>query len=128
MASQQYIRSSLPCLYPPMKQIGPFHQGWSSTNKTMPPLISMTTTHARITRANVSLRCAAAKAVGSSTRLPRRGGSSRFAVKVFKPPVARSQECPANSVARLRAYISDGSVTDSDGIGGVDERGAKGIE
>jgi len=33
--------------------LGPFHQGWSSTNKTMPPLISMTTTQARITRANV---------------------------------------------------------------------------
>lgn len=36
----------------------------------------------------------------SFERRSRRGGSSLFAVKVFKPPVARSQERVAKSMAR----------------------------
>src|SRR5205085_1835192 len=57
----------------------------------------------------------------SLTRRSRRGGSSRFAVKVFSPPVARSWERAAKSTARSCAILSESSV-----IGGVGVKGPEG--
>jgi hypothetical protein len=65
-------------------------------------------------------------------RLSSRGGSSLFAVKVFKPPVARSQECVAKLVARSCAIIVEASVSEASGFKEVEgkEEGARvmGIE
>lgn len=116
-AFQRFLRSSLPCSYPPMQQraFSPsLYQGCAITNKMTPPLTSMTITHARMTRANDKLRCAVASSGSwSPTRRSRPGGSSRFAVKVFRPPVARSQEFPAKSTARRRASNAGCSVAGS---------------
>ena len=53
-----------------------------------------------------------------------RGGSSLFAVKVFKPPVARSQEYVAKSVARSPVTVEEFSVSEESGFTeGVSEEG-----
>jgi hypothetical protein len=44
------------------------------------------------------------------------GGSSLFAVKVFKPPLARSLECVAKLVACSRAIVAEASVPEAGGF------------
>ena len=60
------------------------------------------------------------------------GGSSLFAVKVLKPPVARSQEYVAKSVARSPVIVAEFSVSEGGGFTEVEVReegmGVAGIE
>ena len=62
--------------------------------RMIPPLISIRITQIRITSKKIEVR-GAADAASGITLVGRRSineGNSRFAVRVFKPPVARSQE------------------------------------
>src|SRR5690348_16316136 len=83
----------------------------------------MTRIHSKITGTNIE-RWGGLSEYGncSLTRRSRRGGSSRLAVKVFKPSVARSQERTAKSIARSCAILLESSAS------GVDGMGAKGPE